>query len=285
MINLLLAGQLSWNIPLSILFLTIAALYIFLIKTKNIHLTRLQYSLFLIGLCLLYLAIGSPLLTISYLSFSLHMIHMSTLFFIIPPLLLLGIPQNLYKQFMYNLIIKKIGTWISPKIALITFSLLFFLYHLPFVLIYLSEHNLIQKGFLTFLFILAFRMWWPIVSPFPLKPFTGKAKKKYMFQSGLFIMPACLLFTVSAFLDGISNPLLTQITTHLCLPPNSEEIQLLPFPFNTNYDQFLAGLFMIGLHKISLSAASRITNREDFSSSYSLRTLSHVSTDFESKIQ
>src|SRR5699024_5347963 len=82
---------------------------------------------------------GSPLAAISHFSFSLHMIQMSILYFIIPPIFLLGIPEPLFRQLGKVPIIKKRRTFIfSPIISLFILSGLFLLYYFLFFLIILS---------------------------------------------------------------------------------------------------------------------------------------------------
>lgn len=258
MIKALLVGQLTWNIPLLMMFTIITIVYIIqLYKIQPLSHVK-QPVLFFCGWWLLYLAIGSPLLAISYLSFSFHMIHMSFLYFIIPPLILLGIPYDMYKRFMNLRILHYVRHWrISPKVALISFSLLFFMYHLPFILSIISQYSLIQQSFLTLLFVIAFFMWWPITSPDSNQRFSSQPRKKFIFESGLYIMPACLMFIISALLEGMSNPFLSEMTAHLCLPQSST-IELLPPPFNTKYDQILAGCFMMGMHKGGLMVTCKL---------------------------
>ncbi len=254
LVRALLAGHLTWNIPILFVLLGIMIAYIVFVKKHHrLMACFVKPLLFFIGIGLLYLSIGSPLLSISYLSFSLHMIQMSFLFFIIPPLILLGIPHHLYKKMIDLPLIRKINVFnLSPKGSLITFAVLFLFYHLPIFLTFISQQPLIQKGYIALLFMLSFRMWWPIASPNPQQRLSKQKMKRYAVQSGWVIMPACLLFIVSALLEGVSNPFLVQMTTHLCIPPDFSPVQLLPSPFNTKYDQMMAGFFMIGLHKFGL---------------------------------
>lgn len=258
LLSALLAGQLMWNVPLLICGLLLLIIYFRYLKQHQIIAGK-QALLFIGGVGLLYIIIGSPLLPISYLSFSLHMIQMSILFFIIPPLLLLGIPWQIYEQFQNSILIKRISSIsISPMLSLIFFAILFLLYHFPVFLIYISEHTVVQKGYVMILFILSLRMVWPIVSPHSNEQLSHTKRKRYISISGFIIMPACLLFIVSAFLQEMSNPFLSQLMTHLCLPANSSSVAILPAPFNTKYDQMIAGVFMLGLHKFSLQMTNRL---------------------------
>src|SRR5699024_12305552 len=93
----------------------------------------------------------------SHFSFSLHMIQMSILYFIIPPIFLLGIPEPLFQQLGKIPIIKKVRTFIfSPVISLSIFAGLFLLYHLPFVLIILFHSLFAHTVYVISLFFLFF---------------------------------------------------------------------------------------------------------------------------------
>ncbi|MBO1002998.1 cytochrome c oxidase assembly protein [Pseudogracilibacillus auburnensis] len=255
MISILLLG--SWNILLLIICIGVTILSIIFILLKKLD-KPFNLIYFLGGIWLLFFTIGSPILAISYLSFSFHMIQMSFLFFIIPPLILLGIPQRCYDQI--SPFIKKTYRFrfqLSPQMALTMFALFFFLYHLPFILTIISANPLIQKGYLTILFLLTFRMWWPIVAPNIAVSDSNEKRKKFIRDSSLYIMPACLMFIIAGFLDGMSNPFFGQIATHLCLPADGT-VEILPSPFNTKYDQISAGVFMLGIHKMVLMFTNRI---------------------------
>ena len=93
---LLIQGPLEWNIPLFSLLICIIFIYIILLKRfTNLKNNYLQPILFVLGFGLFYLTIGSPISDIIHLSFTLHMIQMSMLYFIVPPLILLGIPHHI----------------------------------------------------------------------------------------------------------------------------------------------------------------------------------------------
>lgn len=252
--DILLLGQLEWSIRLLIVLICITALYVFLLnRFTDMKFYHKQPLLFFLGISLLYFMAGSPLYSISHLSFSLHMIQMSILYFIIPPLTLLGIPESMFSQMLEFQKIQKIPrSFFLAKQALYIFAFLFLIYHLPFVLNILSQSPHLQNGYLSLLFILSFGMWWPIASPDPKQRLGKGHMKRYGFLNGLILMPACILFILTALIEAGSNPFLTQMTAHLCLPPQSSSFTLLPPPFNTKYDQIMAGLFMLGLHKFGL---------------------------------
>lgn len=252
--------DLTWNIPLLLGVIGIASLYAFLVnRLTDIKMHHKQPLFFFLSLGLLYLTIGSPLTTISHLSFSLHMIQMSILYFIIPPIFLLGIPSQLFQRIRNTPIANKISKWfLAPKLSLIVFAVLFLMYHLPIVLTVFTQNPLVHNGYIYLLLVLSFSMWWPIVSPDPLQRLCDGEMKRYVFLSGALLMPACLLFVFSALIDEANNPFLTQITALLCMPSQSLSIHILPPPFNTKYDQAMAGFIMLGIHKMSLMATARL---------------------------
>jgi len=251
-----------WNTPLLVSLTGIAVIYTLLVqRLSKVRIYHKQPLFFFLGLGLLYFSIGSPLTTLSHLSFSLHMIQMSILYFVIPPILIIGIPSDLFQRKWRYPIVKNFRKWfLAPKIALVVFSVLFLIYHLPIVLNIFSQNPLVHNASIFLLFMLSLGMWWPMVSPDPMHQFGIRQKKRYAILSGVLLMPACLLFIFSALTDGINNPFFTQITAHLCLPSSITSSHLLPPLFNTKYDQAIAGLLMLGIHKMTLMGTSRINS-------------------------
>nr|WP_232337162.1 cytochrome c oxidase assembly protein [Lysinibacillus timonensis] len=220
-----------------------------------------QPLLFYLALCIIYLLLGTPLSTISHFSFSLHMLQMSILYFIVTPLLLTSIPESLFEKIIEIPMIKRTGQLlIAPRLALYIFSILFLIYHLPLVLNFLTQSPFMKNGYLFILFILSFSIWWPIVSPNPFMRIYDEQKKRYLFLSGLMLMPACIVFILSALVVETHNPFLNQLAVQLCIPPDINSINLFPFPYSTKMDQFIAAVLMLGIHKFSLFLFSRRGN-------------------------
>jgi cytochrome c oxidase assembly factor CtaG len=259
-----LGGQLLWNIPLLVCLFGVAVLYGFLIWSyTNIKLHHKQPLLLFLSLGILYVSFGSPFAAISHLSFSMHMLQLSILYFIIPPLFLLGIPDALIQQYKKLTISKKVSRFVLPPMAaLYTFGALFLIYHIPVVLTFLSQSSLIHNGYLFVLLVLSVRMWRPIAIPNEQKYSSNEQNKRYLFMSGLVLMPVCLLFIITALIGSIKNPLLTQITANLCISPSQfSSLDILPSPFNSNLDQIFAGFLMIGMHKFGLILTVRLRKK------------------------
>lgn len=246
---MLVSGE--WNMPFLISLIIIAFLYGGILKRfTKIKIHHRQPIIFFLGLAFVYVTMGSPLSTISHLSFSFHMIFMSIHYFIIPPFLLLGIPNHLFQQIQKYASVRKISRFlIPPKAALYAFAILFFMYHLQFVLDVFSQHPHIHTGYLSALLLLSFSMWWPIISPDPKHQFGKTGKKSYAFMSGLLLMPACSFFILNGLVGEMGNlPLHSQLSVTLCLPSNDYPADLLPY----RIDQIAAGIVMLLLHKIGL---------------------------------
>jgi len=261
--DLLLQGQLLWNLPLLAALIFIGGLYVFLLQSlTKVKIHQQQPLLFFLSLAILYLIIGSPLSSLSHLSFSLHMLQLSILYFIIPPLFLLGMPDSLLQQFGKTSVSKKIGKFvIPPKAALYAFGALFLMYHFPVLLTFLSQYTVVHNGYLFVLLVLSFWMWRPIAAPDLKKDGSMRKNKRYVVLSGLVLMPACLLFVFNAILGEMNNPFLTQMTANLCMSPSDlSSFNILPSPFNTSFDQILAGILMLVMHKFGLTLTVRLRN-------------------------
>lgn len=253
MLKTYLATQMSWNFPLLFFLISLSIFYSFicmLLRKKTIP--PIQPILFFTGIILLFTLVGSPLLSISYLSFSLHMIQMSIIFFIVPPLLLLGIPKV---EMNSNRFTKMIHTlYLRPLYALIAFAILFLLYHFPIIFTFLSQDSFWQKTYLLVLFILAIFMWAPIATNWRKKDTMNQQKFKKL--SSLLIMPACVFFMISALMQNMNNSYMSDIAAVICFP--ADYFQILPSPFNTKYDQMASGIFMISIHKLGIVVTSKL---------------------------
>ncbi|MDR7237763.1 cytochrome c oxidase assembly protein [Neobacillus drentensis] len=256
-----LEGQSLWNVPLLAFLICIALLYVVLVLSfTKIKLNQKQPLLFFLSLGIMYLAFGSPFEKISHLSFSLHMLQLSILYFIIPPLFLLGIPDS-FLHYIQNLtlFVRVSKFFLAPIAALYAFGVLFLMYHFPVVLSTISQNTVVHNGYLFVLLLLSVRMWGPIAAPDLNNNGSTRQNKRYLFLSGLALMPACLLFILTALVGGMNNPLLTELTANLCISPSQlDSLNLLPAPFNTRLDQMFAGILMLGMHKFGLILTVRL---------------------------
>ncbi|MFD1706863.1 cytochrome c oxidase assembly protein [Siminovitchia sediminis] len=247
-------ASVSWDKALFFVLLAVFAVFFILFryvgKEKN---NFLQSIMFCTSFLILFLLAGSPLNTWSHLSFSTHMLQMSLLYFLVPPLFLFGVPRKLLQK--WNGLYRK--QVIIPRIALIAFSILFFLYHLPPLLAFLIQSPILHTFLTWLLFIMAIFMWLPMIH------FNQRdTRKKFASLSSMLLMPACLLFVVNGLIhQSTTSPFMDQLIVKLCISPEQMDV-LLPFHIDTRIDQIAGGLFMLGLHKLCLLLALHLGERK-----------------------
>ncbi|WP_367780369.1 cytochrome c oxidase assembly protein [Jeotgalibacillus marinus] len=257
MFSLYWTGSMTWNVPLLVSLVLVGIVYlIFFINFTGGKLPLMQAFLFYLGLVLIYIPTGSPLSTFSHLSFTVHMIYMSILFFIVPPLILGGIPKIFQEQVKAMFLLKgKLRFIISPITSLIIFACMFLLYHLPFMFQIFLQQPSLHSGYVLLMFLLSFNVWSPLVTSD-----RSDKKKRYAFLSGLILMPACILFVLNGFMGKLSYPFLVDFAA-LCMPTEAGSFTLFPSWYNTQIDQIVAGVIMMVIHKFGIMITFMIGNQ------------------------
>lgn len=134
-----------------------------------------QVTSFSLGVLVIFLALQSPLHTLSerYL-FSAHMTQHLLLTLVAPPLLLLGTPAWMVRRLLSPQPIWRAAFVLTrPAVAFILFNGILAIWHMPSL--YdgaLRYHDLHYLQHLMF-FVTALLMWWPILSPTPDLPRLG----------------------------------------------------------------------------------------------------------------
>ncbi|GHB98255.1 cytochrome c oxidase assembly protein [Cerasicoccus arenae] len=155
---------------------------------------------FYLGLGAGYLTVGSPLdqWGESFL-FSAHMVQHMLLIYLVPPLLIRGLPTWLADWLLAPAIIRKpIKVLVNPFTAWLTFTFLYTLWHIPS----LYELALQQKDVHVLehwcMFIPALMMWWPIISPSTRVPPIGYGPRMlYLFLLMIGQLPVFGFLTLS----------------------------------------------------------------------------------------
>lgn len=127
---------------------------------------------FALGLLTIFIALQSPIDTLSGQLFTMHMIQHLMLALVAPPLLLLGMPEALINP-LINLhpIIKPVLRQVTAgTAAFFIFNIVLIVWHIPFLyeltLQYEPIHNIEHAMF----FWTGVLSWWPILSPTRLVP-------------------------------------------------------------------------------------------------------------------
>ena len=212
-----------------VILLVTVGFFLITIKYRNVFkeskpLTKSQCSLFVLAMILLYLIKGGPLDLMGHLMFYAHMVQMAFLLFIIPPLLILAIPEWIWNRIWSKSVLKSIFAFFTrPIIALILFNGLFSLYHIPLLFDVIKTNMWFHESYTSLLFLLALCMWWPLVNKIDeYKSMTGLKKVAYIFASGALILPSCalIIFNDNPMYLTYSDPEAWGKSLELCVPAN-----------------------------------------------------------------
>ncbi|MTD30355.1 cytochrome c oxidase assembly factor CtaG [Planomicrobium sp. YIM 101495] len=177
---------------------------------------------FLSGMVLLYALKGSPVDLMGHILFTVHMVQMALMLLLVPALLIMGIPAWLWKVILELPVIKPMFRFFAkPLFALILFSLLFSLYHLPEVFDFVKTDMMLHGIVNIILFISAFFLWWPVVNQVEgTRQLHGLKKIGYLFGLGILLTPACalIIFGGNAFYETYTNGEAWMQAMALCVP-------------------------------------------------------------------
>ncbi|EGK11293.1 cytochrome c oxidase assembly protein [Kroppenstedtia eburnea] len=213
-----------WNVGLNLVVVALGSWYLVVTTRRRESLAAGkpvppgQKLLFLIGLALFYLALGSPMETIGHELFSIHMLQQSILYLIVPPLIIRGIPDWMWRRWLKIAPVRKWAAWgRRPFVSLILFNGLFSFYHIPPVFDFLMGDDFYQLLSHGVLMSAAALMWWPVMTPLKEETVLSPLRKLgYIAAAGVLLTPACALIIFSeglifASFDGTARlfPLLT----------------------------------------------------------------------------
>lgn len=202
---------------------------------------------FVLGMVLFYFAIGGPVNLIGHFLFGVHMVQQTALYMMMPPLLIIGMPDWLLRAIIQKLRLSKLILAISkPLIGLFTFNVLFSFYHFPLIFDTVKTDFILHNLMMVVLLIAAFAMWWPVLTPLPeFNRLSELRKMGYMFLNGVLLTPACalIIFAKAPLFDTyISGPVL------LCTPFYAIPLEDTPRQLYTSLsvlnDQQLGGVIM-----------------------------------------
>ncbi len=205
------------------------------------------------ALALFYLIKGAPLYIMSHIFLSVHMLQMVIFYFIIPMLVIKGIPEQWWRKvFGARVIGPLINFMTKPLVAIVIFHAMFSFYHLPTVLDFSKTNNFVHWSITLAIFVGAFCFWWPLMTPFKervlIKPLY---KIFYIFGSGLLITPSCalIIFADSPLYATYSEPDAFMQALALCVPLDVLQGLNLGGPqifmnMNLVHDQQAAGILM-----------------------------------------
>ena len=238
----------AWSLPvwLSLAILLPALIYIrgwlALRKTRREQFNGWRLTSFLLGLTVLWLAIGSPLDAFADVLLSAHMVEHLLLMSIVPPLLLLGLPvvpllrglpvftrKAILGPLLRLTALRHLGHWlVLPIVAWLAMNLTFLAWHVPAAYDFALEHERWHDFEHICFLVTSLLFWWVVVHPWPSRIHSND------WRVLLFLISADLVNTaLSAFLAFCNRPVYSYYTTG----PN-------PFHVSPLSDQILGAVIM-----------------------------------------
>lgn len=249
---------LHWHTEPLLLLLLIGAGWLYALATgplrdkiaPGVRYPTLKAVSFYLGLISAYLAVGSPLDQWGEdFLFSAHMVQHMLLVYLVPPLLIRGMPTWLWDFLLAPKALRAVArVLVNPFTAWLAFTLLYTVWHIPD----LYELALGDKTWHVVehwcMFIPAMMMWWPIISPSRLLPSVGYGPRMlYLFLLMVGQLPVFGFLTLS---DTVLYP------TYEYAP---RVVDLTPLQ-----DQILGGLIMkIANMLVSLALMASVFYRWD----------------------
>jgi putative membrane protein len=204
-----------WSPWFMVFMMAIVVLYTFVVGpwrdnfagSKPASLTR-QAS-FIAAVVLLYFTQGGPLSLLGHLMFTFHMTNMAISYILVPPMLIYGIPDWLWRAMFQPKFWRMFRILLNPIVSLGLFIFMFSFYHMPDNHDYIMTNFTVHTLYYIALLISAMLMWWQIFCPVPeWNRISSLMKLGYIFLSGLLLTPACvmIIFASSPLFAVYSDP-------------------------------------------------------------------------------
>jgi putative membrane protein len=217
-----------WS-PYFLLVMVLFSMCYFYIVTKrrgnfedSQPITRSESFLFILVMFLIYVIKGSPIDLLGHIMFYVHMIQMALLYLVVPPLLIIAVPNWVWKRIIsVNWIGKFFYFFTKPILALLLFNVIFSLYHVPTVFDVVKVNAFSHGGYTIVLFILSMFMWWPLMNKIEDQhQLNGLKKVGYLFANGMLLTPACalIIFAEHPIYLTYSDPSHWMKAMSLCVP-------------------------------------------------------------------
>jgi putative membrane protein len=191
-----------WSPLMMIAAMAIIVLYTFIVGPWRHRFAQAQsvsvprQASFIIAIVLLYLTQGGPLSLLGHLMFTFHMTNMALAYMLVPPLLIYGIPDWLWRRIFQAKIwrLRVFRLVMNPIVCLGLFTLAFSVYHMPDNHDWIMTHLTVHRLYYILLFISSMMMWWHIYCPIPeWRRMSHMLSLGYIFMSGLLLTPACVM--------------------------------------------------------------------------------------------
>lgn len=240
-----------WNFGVLFVVLIMAIVYLFLLPSHEKH-TKKQTISFLMGLVLLFIALGSPINIAGRMIFRMHMIQMMILVFLSAPFIVYGFKWAIMDRFLKNAS-EKILKVFQPKWTITFFHVVFYGYHIPFMFNEIRTDYVMNYLSVFVLLLAAVIAWIPYLHQSEaLKQALGKVSS---FSYLVFLIPFIPMVLIYAFSNlnlypVYSDPSLLKSAILLCLPQGvtidmlSNDLIEILLPYSPIEEQKMAALIL-----------------------------------------
>lgn len=166
-------------------------------------------TLFVSGMFALYLAQGGPVSLLGHIMFSFHMLSMALSYLVAVPLIMLGIPDWIWRAFLRVNPLRGVSFLAHPIVAALLFNGLFSLYHVPVIHDYVMLNFAVHRLYYLVLFLTSVLMWWTLINPLPERRMaSGLSKIGFIFLNMVLLTPACglIIFADQPLYATYSDP-------------------------------------------------------------------------------
>jgi putative membrane protein len=206
----------SWQPTILVGLILMAAGYIYAVYYFRRHdrldrlaqqglIKRSQPWYFAASLVTLFLALSSPIDTLSNVLFIMHMTQHILLVMVAAPLLLLGLPARFLRLFIQSPPLKSTLTWLThPFVAFFLFNGTLLIWHIPALYEAALRNEIVHDLEHALFFYTAVLSWWPLLSPLPELPrLSYPAQILYIF---LIAIPGGILGALLVFAGDVLYP-------------------------------------------------------------------------------
>ena len=186
--------------------------------------TPRQQTSFFAGLLVMFATLNGPLHDLSdgYL-FSAHMVQHLILTLLMPPLLIGGVPDWMFRPALRNRFVARAARFLTrAPIAFVIFNVVIAAWHLPPLYnAAMASHDIHIVQHLMFM-PAAVLMWWPLMSPLPELP--RLAYPGQMLYSWLMTIPMSITAVYIAMADSVLYPAYASAPRILPLSPLEDQL-------------------------------------------------------------
>ena len=182
----------------------------------------INFILFIISY---YIIKGSPIDLLGHIMFTLHMTQMAFLLLLVPIFFIKGIPSWIWKIVVEAPVVRTIfNIFTKPLVAIILFTGLFSVYHLPFVFDTIKLNEVLHMLYTMILFLSAIFMYWPLLNQVENQTeMNNMSKLAYIAGNAVLITPACalIIFASGPMYGTYSDGDMWMQAMALCVPADT----------------------------------------------------------------